>query len=249
MSGQTAWREVKISAHIIHWPKTCACCGGSAETAVQVTHERTKGVRVVRTEEKSWHIPYCLRCLGHITAKTKLENLQRETSRTVAEADAMHRHAMSMDTSAWWVIAVGVVTGLLIGTSGMCCGLAAAPAAGSGQTAARAFLILLTAVLDLGILAGFSYLVYVLHQKAMVKERAQKRRAIANAEQRVEGARQATKHAQGEEEKYRRLFTSTCTCSDIAAHYLGWHGSIHTFQFSNPSFIAAFAAENKGKML
>ncbi len=65
---------VEISARIISWPAVCACCCRPRDTVIEVSSTRTTGKRVIHTETKSWNIPYCNKCLGHITAA---RNLQR----------------------------------------------------------------------------------------------------------------------------------------------------------------------------
>src|SRR5262249_6419670 len=64
---------VQISARIIHWPISCPCCGRPADTAVKISSTRTTGVEVIRTQTKSWDVPYCNRCLSHVHAAKELE--------------------------------------------------------------------------------------------------------------------------------------------------------------------------------
>ena len=61
---------VKISAKIIRWPECCACCCGRADTREDATAVRTEGKRVIRTQAKSWPVPYCRGCQDHRTALT-----------------------------------------------------------------------------------------------------------------------------------------------------------------------------------
>ena len=59
---------VEVSANILHWPDRCACCGGRSNTTYAAKTSRTSGKRVVRTETKGWHVPYCRACAKHVNA-------------------------------------------------------------------------------------------------------------------------------------------------------------------------------------
>jgi hypothetical protein len=64
---------VQISARIIKWPTACACCCRKADTIIVVSGTREKGKRIVHVESKSWKVPYCDACLGHIAASKELK--------------------------------------------------------------------------------------------------------------------------------------------------------------------------------
>ncbi|MCS7270090.1 MAG: hypothetical protein NZ703_03300, partial [Gemmataceae bacterium] len=64
---------VQISARISRWPEVCACCCRPADTTILVSATRTKGKRVIQTESKSWHVPYCSNCLEHIKVVQELK--------------------------------------------------------------------------------------------------------------------------------------------------------------------------------
>lgn len=68
---------VEISARIIRWPDICACCSRPADTAIEISSTRTTGKRVIRTQTKSWQVPYCKRCLSHIRAAKDLRAFWR----------------------------------------------------------------------------------------------------------------------------------------------------------------------------
>src|SRR5205085_4176030 len=68
---------VQISARIIRWPGICACCGRHADTAIEISSTRTTGKRVIRTQTKSWEVPYCHRCVRHIRAAKELRAFSR----------------------------------------------------------------------------------------------------------------------------------------------------------------------------
>ena len=60
---------LQISAKIIIWPAHCACCCGPANSSISIGHTRTKGVKVIKEESKSWQVPYCTNCLAHFEAE------------------------------------------------------------------------------------------------------------------------------------------------------------------------------------
>ena len=49
------------------FPRACACCGDLDETDLSVSSTRQTGVRVVRSDTRSWGIPYCHQCVAHAT--------------------------------------------------------------------------------------------------------------------------------------------------------------------------------------
>ena len=58
--------RIDVSARTIRFPSNCCCCGGYADTEVEVSNTRYTGKRVVRSTTKGWHIPYCRRCTEHV---------------------------------------------------------------------------------------------------------------------------------------------------------------------------------------
>ncbi len=68
---------VEVSARILHWPQCCACCSGPSDTWVEVSYTRYSGVEVIRTQTKSWKVPYCNRCLAHMKASKDLARFGR----------------------------------------------------------------------------------------------------------------------------------------------------------------------------
>lgn len=58
--------KVIITGTYLHWPASCACCGGPSEAVRTVSLAKTRGKRVVRvTSSRSWSVPYCRACAGH----------------------------------------------------------------------------------------------------------------------------------------------------------------------------------------
>jgi hypothetical protein len=57
--------ELKISARALEWPPFCSCCREPTSNTEEITHSRSKGVRVVRVTTKQWDIPICNNCLSH----------------------------------------------------------------------------------------------------------------------------------------------------------------------------------------
>jgi hypothetical protein len=73
--GRGEW--VEVSARTIVWPNVCACCCRPADTEVEVSSTRTKGTQVVRTQTRTWEVPYCRGCLDHIEAARELSSLRQ----------------------------------------------------------------------------------------------------------------------------------------------------------------------------
>jgi hypothetical protein len=65
--------RIDVSARLIKFPASCACCGEPASGKLQVSASRSKGKRVVRTTTQSWGFPYCARCLAHVSAWKQTE--------------------------------------------------------------------------------------------------------------------------------------------------------------------------------
>jgi DNA-directed RNA polymerase subunit RPC12/RpoP len=59
---------VEVSGYNILFPKACGCCGEAADKVLIMAASKSKGVHVVRTTTKHWELPYCSKCLAHITA-------------------------------------------------------------------------------------------------------------------------------------------------------------------------------------
>src|SRR5262245_48129602 len=55
--------RVDVSAKQLKMPSQCACCGGTADTAVSSSFTRVHGTRVVRTKTSSWGFPFCPVCV------------------------------------------------------------------------------------------------------------------------------------------------------------------------------------------
>jgi hypothetical protein len=60
------WVKVQVSARILEWPQQCACCCGPPDMTWEASSTRHTGKRVIREQTKSWEVPYCSRCVGHI---------------------------------------------------------------------------------------------------------------------------------------------------------------------------------------
>jgi hypothetical protein len=83
---------VRISAHVILWPKCCACCLAPAQTTLETSATRVTGIKVIHTDRKSWPVPCCSRCLPHVQAWRELPGrvlaLERERDSIFARASA-----------------------------------------------------------------------------------------------------------------------------------------------------------------
>ncbi len=58
--------RLQISANLLAWPRSCACCCGTADSELRAAAARTTGSRVVHTKTKWWEVPHCGRCVAHI---------------------------------------------------------------------------------------------------------------------------------------------------------------------------------------
>jgi hypothetical protein len=67
--------EVRVSARLLSWPQCCVCCGGLADTSYQAAFTRTTGKRVIKTDTRSWAVPYCSRCRGHVEKARQAKTL------------------------------------------------------------------------------------------------------------------------------------------------------------------------------
>jgi hypothetical protein len=65
--------QVRVSAHIIRWPRNCCCCGAPARNSYRARFSRVTGRRVIRTHEKWWDVPCCGRCLDHLDAARRAD--------------------------------------------------------------------------------------------------------------------------------------------------------------------------------
>ncbi len=59
--------DISLSARILNWPKLCACCGKRPDTKLNASFTRVKGKRVIRTDTHSWEVPYCSKCVDHVS--------------------------------------------------------------------------------------------------------------------------------------------------------------------------------------
>ncbi len=60
--------QVDVSGHQFVFPTTCACCKGKADTHLRVSASKSTGKRVTHTSTNVWEIPYCDRCVQHVSA-------------------------------------------------------------------------------------------------------------------------------------------------------------------------------------
>ncbi|MCY0989421.1 hypothetical protein OV203_19935 [Nannocystis sp. ILAH1] len=57
---------VHVSAKLLKFPHRCACCGGVPDTEFTAAAVRVTGKRVIRTDKRTWGIPYCSACVAHV---------------------------------------------------------------------------------------------------------------------------------------------------------------------------------------
>ena len=54
---------VQVSAKLLCWPRSCACCMGTPDVEYLVTCTRTSKKK---QEQQCWRVPYCSACLAHV---------------------------------------------------------------------------------------------------------------------------------------------------------------------------------------
>lgn len=47
--------------------------------------------------------------------------------------------------------------------------------------------------------------------------------------------------------KEKRLMSPNCSCHSSAVNYLSWHGTVHTFIFTNKNYMDSFLSSNAQK--
>ena len=98
--------RVDVSARTIRFPSNCCCCGGYADTEVEVSDTRYTGKRVIRSTTKGWHIPYCRRCTEHVRMWDK-----RGTGGVIALGLIL---TLGTCIAAWPVAIVTLVSSLIV---------------------------------------------------------------------------------------------------------------------------------------
>lgn len=186
---------LEISAKIINWPPVCACCCQRADTTVPISSTRVTGKKVVKSQTKSWDIPYCRRCLGH--TKVAQELLAFSTF-------VLHRSVLIGLAGAMVTL---FLTGALLEVA--------------QRTAIWCFFI--SAVGTVAVTAA----TFTTFQREYEQQKKKKLRARAELEKKLEG-----------------LMCQHCATEELAATYSHWHGTVHTFYFSNPHFVALVEAAN-----
>ncbi len=70
---------VDISARIIRWPDSCACCCRNADTSVSIAFSKSRGTEVIRTTTVAWRVPYCNRCLNHVRLSKEIADISQNS--------------------------------------------------------------------------------------------------------------------------------------------------------------------------
>jgi hypothetical protein len=161
--------RVQVSAKILNWPRSCACCLENATAHLRAAASRTTGKKVQHTTTSWWEVPYCDVCLAH---KAKFDKAQ-------------------------WAFAPFVFLGVIawIGVS------------------------VLAERQSIGLLAGVALVLLGIwpYRKA------------------IDSARAAMKPC--------------CAAERAAVQYVGWHGTFHTFVFTNRDYLNHFLAANSRKTM
>lgn len=249
---------VKISARLIHFPLVCPCCMERADTTVELSAVRERGVRVVRSEEKGWEVPYCQQCLRHIHLERRAEHLREEARRAVDKA----RWQIAAEVSDYRVRKANAVARAKKNAfSVRYAGITLVGLVGGGASWVIVYLLekhgplafLLGIFIALAILTGTGLLAYrIVQWSARVREdMLREAQAIPPPDTEVykAEAQEVQREAQSAAEDAKRAYRLGCRTTELAASYEGWSGTIHTFIFDNPDYARAFEDANPGKCL
>lgn len=261
---------VQISARVIDWPTQCACCCGPANATVAVSHVRTKGVEVIRSEEKSWQVPYCKLCLQHMETERAIDAAKTQQEHSEVNAPVMYRPLVPTPPSPVQAGADAIVMGAFGCTVGLFL-FVGLPAAFMSTRIHPLGALALSIIIGMPIVGAIGFGAYYWHgfNKRRAAEKTQealkahetdllayeKHKREAERQFAVEQARHQAAIDQQEnnihalEKRYRSLLRPGCCRAGLAASYEGWHGTIHTFAFTNPQFANAFIQANSGKIV
>jgi hypothetical protein len=106
---------MQISARVLSWPHCCACCGGAADSHLRAVASKSKGKRKVVTTSSWWEIPYCHRCIEHVSRLRRARSIPL-AGLVVAIIVALAAAAISESDAAAWIM--GLLTaglGLYLG--------------------------------------------------------------------------------------------------------------------------------------
>jgi LSD1 subclass zinc finger protein len=67
------WVHVKVSAHLLNWPDSCAQCLGTADDLVEAYCRRTSPAG--RVETNCWRVPYCRGCASRVRSGASGESV------------------------------------------------------------------------------------------------------------------------------------------------------------------------------
>lgn len=242
---------IRVSARNIAWPACCVCCCGPADSSAEISFTRTEGFRRIRTDARSHTVPVCSACRSHRSAVAAVEAIQRRLDDVRPPERPRPRLTPSPapPSAAAWVI----VAALVVVPSPFCV-LGLADRSHPGAIAALFFVALVIAV-------GFAYLAVIFTRAALRweenerQERREKIKAIharddqdwqdimAEHQRSLRGLRADLERAEQASETL-----PGCACVGQAVYYLGWHGTVHTFEFRSPRYAALFRQANASKL-
>jgi hypothetical protein len=125
-----------------------------ATTSAALTHTRTTGVRVLRSDTVSWVLPYCSRCLDHVEAC--------EQQSAAAEAHRLRRLACTQALA--YLIALVVIGCLSL--------MLAIASSRNGRREAAIFFAALSASSVVGSVVAFLFLLYRRQRAARAEQLA-----------------------------------------------------------------------------
>ncbi len=104
--------RVDVSGHSFVFPNECACCSGIPDCELTVSANRSWGSKVVRTETKSWDVPYCAGCIEHIRA----DEAAGSFARWFTALSVLFALSIGYGVNPYWGAAIGIlgVTGTVL---------------------------------------------------------------------------------------------------------------------------------------
>lgn len=107
--------RVCVSARLISFPASCACCMEAADFERPARASRTTGTRVVRTQARSWNVPWCRACWSHSTTwetGTTLGWLAFASAIVVTIATVWNGPTITAEPALVWGLALSVGIGI-----------------------------------------------------------------------------------------------------------------------------------------
>ena len=96
--------RVDVSGRSFVFPYECACCNTPPDSELAISATRSWGKRVHHSETKTWDIPYCAPCVGHVTV---LET-GRRTALTIGALSSAIGVLLAVYADIWLGVTIGM---------------------------------------------------------------------------------------------------------------------------------------------